>query len=82
MRRRSRSQCDSVLFGRLADRYQYFHSVTPGIEEALLVPFHVGGKAVGTIWVVAHHENRKFDAEDERLMKSLAQFASSACFRL
>ena len=34
-------------------------------------------KAVGTIWAVAH-DDRKFDSEDERLMKSLGKFASSA----
>jgi len=38
--------------------------------RGLLVPFYLGGKAVGTIWAVAH-DDHKFDAEDERLMKSL-----------
>jgi signal transduction histidine kinase len=42
------------------------------------VPFYVEGKAVGTIWAVAHDPRRKFDAEDERLMLSLGRFASSA----
>src|SRR5262249_60951928 len=32
-----------------------FASVTPLIEEALLIPFYVYGKAVGTIWGIAHH---------------------------
>ena len=58
-------------------RYTYFEPVKPPVEEALLVPFYVQGKAVGTIWAVAHND-RKFDAEDERLMKSLGKFASSA----
>jgi len=44
----------------------------------LLVPFYVEGKAVGTIWAVAHDARRKFDAEDERVMISLGTFASSA----
>src|SRR5688572_22262488 len=43
-------------------------SVKPPIEEALLIPFYVKEKAVGTIWVISHHENRKFDAEDARLI--------------
>jgi PAS domain S-box-containing protein len=67
----------TLLFGRLEQRYTYFQPVTPSVEEALLVPFYVGGRAVGTIWAVAHDEH-KFDAEDERLMKSLGKFASSA----
>jgi signal transduction histidine kinase len=67
-----------LLFGHLARRYTYFDPVIPAVEEALLVPFYVEGKAVGTIWAVAHDARRKFDAEDERLMTSLGKFASSA----
>jgi signal transduction histidine kinase len=67
-----------LLFGRLARRYTYFQPVLPMVEEALLVPFYVEGKAVGTIWAVAHDDRRKFDAEDERLMTSLGKSASSA----
>jgi PAS domain S-box-containing protein len=68
----------TLLFTHVERRYAYFQPVTPLVEEALLVPFYVGGKAVGTIWVVAHDESRKFDAEDERIMGSLGKFASSA----
>ena len=68
----------TLLFGRLEQRYTYFQPIVPSVEEALLVPFYVQGKAVGTIWAVAHEQQRKFDAEDERLMKSLGKFASSA----
>ena len=62
---------------QLHRRYTYLEPVKPLVEEALLVPFYVQGKAVGTIWAVAHND-RKFDAEDERVMKSLGKFASSA----
>jgi len=67
-----------LLFRNVALRYTYFQTVIPAVEEALLVPFYVQGKAVGTIWAVAHNSQRKFDAEDERLMLSLGRFASSA----
>jgi signal transduction histidine kinase len=67
-----------LLFRHVERRYTYFEPVTPPVEEALLVPFYVEGKAVGTIWAVAHDDCRKFDAEDERLMCSLGNFASSA----
>jgi signal transduction histidine kinase/CheY-like chemotaxis protein len=50
----------------------------PPIVEALLIPFHVGHKPIGTVWVVAHDERRKFDHEDERIIKTLAQFASAS----
>ena len=51
-------------------------TANPPLVEALLVPFHVAGKPVGTVWIVAHDENHKFDREDERITKTLAQFAS------
>jgi signal transduction histidine kinase len=68
----------TLLFHHVERRYTYFEPVVPPVEEALLVPFYVEGKAVGTIWAVAHDARRKFDAEDERLMTSLGKFASSA----
>ena len=68
----------TLMFRHVERRYTYFQRVTPAIEECLLVPFHVDGRAVGTIWSIAHDKRHKFDAEDERLMKSLGKFASSA----
>jgi PAS domain-containing protein len=67
-----------LLFRHFERRYPYFEPVRPPVEECLLVPFYVEGKAVGTIWAIAHDERRKFDAEDERLLSSLGTFASSA----
>jgi PAS domain S-box-containing protein len=68
----------TLLFSHVERRYTYFQPVQPLVEEALLVPFYVAGKAVGTIWAVAHDPDRKFDTEDERMMNSLGKFASSA----
>jgi len=59
-------------------RYPYLAAVTPLAEEALLLPFHVNGKAVGTLWVIAHDSARRFDAEDLRVLQNLAQFAAAA----
>ena len=67
-----------LLMRHVERRYTYFRPVKPPVEEALLVPFYVGSKAVGTIWAVAHDDVCKFDAEDMRLMSSLGKFASSA----
>jgi PAS domain S-box-containing protein len=66
-----------LLMKHVERRYTYFEPVQPRVEEALLVPFYVADKAVGTIWAVAHDE-RKFDAEDQRQLVSLARFASAA----
>ena len=67
-----------LLFKHLERRYPYFLPVTPAVEEALLVPFYVGGKAIGTIWALTHDDHRKFDAEDLRKIVSLSGFASLA----
>jgi PAS domain S-box-containing protein len=68
----------TLLFSHPERRYTYLEPVNPAVEEALLVPFYVAGKAVGTVWVISHDPHFKFDAEDERLLNSLGKFASSA----
>jgi len=66
------------LFTHPERYYPYLVPVSPPIAEALLTPFYVAGKAVGTVWVVAHDAWRKFDAEDLRMIQSLGQFAAAA----
>jgi PAS domain S-box-containing protein len=68
----------TLLFRHFERRYPYLLPVIPAAEECLLVPFHVAGEAVGTIWAIMHSDRRKFDAEDDRVMASLGKFASSA----
>jgi signal transduction histidine kinase len=67
-----------LLFSHWERRYPYFDAVTPLAEEALVVPFSVEGRPIGTIWAVAHNNLRKFDAEDSRLLESIGRFASAA----
>ncbi|MGH7828495.1 MAG: PAS domain-containing protein [Candidatus Binatia bacterium] len=67
-----------MLFTHWERRYPYLRPATPLAEEGLLVPFYVNGKAVGTIWAIAHTNHRNFDAEDLRLLESLGRFASAA----
>jgi GAF domain-containing protein len=67
-----------LLFTHFERRYPYLAEVTPQVEECLLIPFFVHGKAVGTIWAMAHDDRRQFDAEDLRLLESLGRFASAA----
>ena len=69
---------DPLLFTHWERRYPYLNVAMPLAEEGLLVPFYVNGKAVGTIWVIAHNVHRKFDAEDLRLLQSMGRFASAA----
>ena len=67
-----------MLFTHWERRYPYLNVAMPLAEEGLLVPFYVSGRAVGTIWVIAHSARRKFDAEDLRLLQSMGRFASAA----
>ena len=49
----------------------------PRFVEALLIPFHDHGKPIGTVWIVTNSSERKFDREDERVVRTLAEFASA-----
>jgi PAS domain S-box-containing protein len=69
---------EPLLFSHPERDFPYFDEATPKVEDSLLVPFYVGGKALGTIWVVAHDETKRFDAEDLRVMTNLSKFASAA----
>ncbi|WP_363352432.1 HWE histidine kinase domain-containing protein [Methylocystis echinoides] len=67
-----------LLFRHWEVRYPYLAEATPLAEEGLLVPFFVSGKAVGTVWTIAHDRRRRFDAEDLRQLESIGRFASAA----
>jgi PAS domain S-box-containing protein len=70
---------DAPLLFSYPERYfDYGRAIEPTIVEALLVPFHVEGKPVGTLWLIAHTPSRKFDTEDQRVLTRLSRFASMA----
>lgn len=57
--------------------YKTAASVEPPIREVLLVPFHVQGRAVGTVWVISQSD-KQFDAEDARLVTNISELAALA----
>ncbi len=61
----------------LPDRHFPALRAEPRFIEVLLIPFRVHGRPVGTVWIVSHTDERKFDREDERVVRTLAQFASA-----
>ncbi|MDP9380156.1 MAG: PAS domain S-box protein [Chloroflexota bacterium] len=70
---------DSVLLFDGAERcFPALRGVEPRIHENLLAPWHVNGEAVGALWAIGHDPERRFDAEDARLLQSLARFAAAA----
>jgi signal transduction histidine kinase len=71
-------QNQPLLMERLDRAYPYFGAAPLPFVEALLLPWEVRGDPVGTLWIVAHNEERKFDREDVRVMRCLATFASGA----
>jgi transcriptional regulator with GAF, ATPase, and Fis domain len=68
----------AILFSHPERHFPYLASVQPSIDEGLLIPFEVGGQAVGTIWVIGHNQSCRFDAEDLRVMTDLSMFAAGA----
>lgn len=69
----------TILLDRPARRFDYFNAAEPAIVEGLIAPLYShGGRALGTIWIVSHHQARRFDAEDARQIESLARFLALA----
>ena len=68
---------DATQLMHLADRCFPALAAEPRFVEELLIPFHVHGKPIGTVWVVSHTTDRHFDKEDERIIRELANFASA-----
>jgi len=66
------------LFAYPGRRFQYFNGLDFTIVEALVIPVDLGGEVPGTIWVVSHDDEVKFDSEDARIMIGLADFTSCA----
>ena len=67
----------TLLFERPARHFSRLREARPAIAEALLVPFHHEGTPIGTVWALTHTPGNRFDAEDERLIVNLAQFAAA-----
>ncbi len=71
--------CGSALLLLHPERdFPYLREFSPSIEEVLLIPFSVDDEPTGAIWIIAHDESRRFDAEDLRVMTSLSAVASIA----
>ncbi len=55
------------LFTLPARRFQYFNGLDFTIVEALVIPVYLGTETPGTIWIVSHDDEIKFDSEDARI---------------
>ena len=68
----------TLLFSHPERHFNYLAEASPAIEEGLLALFYINGKAVGTIWAIAHDAEHQFDVEDARALESLSKFTSAA----
>jgi signal transduction histidine kinase len=66
------------LFNYPGRLFQYFNGLDFTIVEALVMPVDLGGERPGTIWILSHDEEVKFDSEDARIMTGLAEFTACA----
>jgi signal transduction histidine kinase len=66
------------LFDHPARRFEYLSAAGSEIVEALVIPLQVGAQQPGTIWILSHDDECKFDAEDVRVMTGLAEFTAGA----
>ncbi|WP_445504702.1 PAS domain S-box protein [Microvirga sp. G4-2] len=71
-------ECNNVLLFNAAERlFSDLGRVEPRVYENLLALWHSDGQLVGTLWAVKHTPEGRFDAEDARLLQSLARFAAA-----
>lgn len=56
--------------------YTYLSRVLP-MAELLLIPLYRDNEGLGTLWVICHDAQRKFDREDARILSSLADFTAA-----
>lgn len=71
-----RAQTQLFLYpGRL---YTYLDEVSPRIVEGLVVPFYAAGQPLGTIWIVSHHDEHRFDAGHALIVEQIAAFCGAA----
>ncbi|MEH2067825.1 MAG: ATP-binding protein [Nostoc sp.] len=67
-----------VLFSHPERYFIYFQEANTPVVEGLVLPLIADDRALGTIWIISHDEQRHFDSEDVRVMTSLADFTAAA----
>ncbi len=68
----------AMLYSYPGRFFTYFEDAHANIVEGLVIPMYADGLSTGTIWIVSHDAEPKFDAEDVRVMTSLGSFVTAA----
>ena len=72
-------QDKAILVSRPARLFEYFNEASAPIIEGLVLPLRdAEGRPVGTIWIVAHDEERQFDATDVAILQQISSFFALA----
>jgi signal transduction histidine kinase/CheY-like chemotaxis protein len=70
---------EAILVSRPGRLFEYFNEASASIIEGLVLPLRdAEGRPVGTIWIVAHDEERQFDATDVAILEQIASFFALA----
>jgi signal transduction histidine kinase/CheY-like chemotaxis protein len=70
---------EAILVSRPGRLFEYFNEASAPIIEGLVLPLRdAEGRPVGTIWIVAHDEERQFDATDVAILEQIASFFALA----
>ena len=69
---------EAILMRKPARVYTDMAQLHAPIQEALLAPFRVDSRPVGTVWLLSHDSKREFDSEDLRTIERLAEIAAIA----
>jgi hypothetical protein len=76
------AQWSPHLFYRPSRAFTGLDPSLPGdVIESLVVPWQLDSSRKGTCWVAAHSEEKRFDAEDLRLVENLSTFVGAALQR-
>ncbi|MEB3355887.1 MAG: PAS domain S-box protein [Synechococcales bacterium] len=75
------AQGTPVLFSHPERYFTYFQDANTPMVEGLVLPLMAEGQTLGTIWIISHDEQRRFDGEDVRLITGLAEFTAAALLR-
>ncbi|GAB3552770.1 hypothetical protein GCM10027343_38750 [Noviherbaspirillum agri] len=74
-----RDQNAPQLLANTARYVEWMQEIEIPVVESLIVPLcREKDEVIGTIWVVSHEEQRRFDSEDLRILSLLSNHATAA----
>lgn len=64
---------ETILVQQPSTVFEYMNAATQPLVEGLITPLHdAGGTVLGTVWLIHHDIDRRFDIEDARILEEFA----------